>query len=116
MGDAGLSLKAISLFPSPLPTCRAATQQETAQMRRGATEVTVEAPSHPGSPPTLPRGGLAFDFLMTPLGLPYHSDASSSGGQQARCLSEVLRHGQGTRGPQPQNLTPWPEQLAPPVF
>ena len=37
-------------------------------------------------------------FLMMSLGLPYHSEASSSGGQQARCLSEVLKHGDGTRG------------------
>ena len=52
LGNVRLSLKAIPPSPSPLPTCRAATQQETAQMRRGVTVASVEAlASRQRSPP-----------------------------------------------------------------
>ena len=52
LGNVRLSLKAIPPSPSPLPTCRAATQQETAQMRRVVTVASVEAlASRQRSPP-----------------------------------------------------------------
>ena len=76
-------------------------------MRRGVTAAGVEAPaSRQGSPPTQPRDDLTFSFFDDVLGLPYHSEASSSGGQQARCLSEVLKHGEGTRGSPAPEIPP----------